>query len=75
MAVAMNWEIAQFDVKAAFLYGDLNEELYLRHPAGYPIEVEGGEWRMKKFIYGLKQAGACWYQKLSGELAKSQPEY
>jgi hypothetical protein len=72
IAVAMDWEIAQFDVKAAFLYGELDEELYLHPPAGYPTTIEGGVWRMKKSIYGLKQAAACWYQKLLEELAKGQ---
>jgi hypothetical protein len=72
IAVAMDWEIAQFDVKAAFLYGELDEEIYLHPPVGYPTMIEGGVWRMKKSIYGLKQAAACWYQKLSEELAKGQ---
>ena len=52
MAIAAkeNWEIDQVDVKTAFLYGDLEEEIYLKLP-------DGSVRRLRKAIYGLKQAG------------------
>jgi hypothetical protein len=53
------------DIKTAFLYGDLSEELYMRQPegctsSGNPKFV----WRLHKAIYGLKQASRVWYLKL-----------
>ena len=35
IAAKEDYEIAQFDVKIALLYGDLQEELYLQQPSGY----------------------------------------
>ena len=53
------------DVQSAFLNGDLDEEIYMSQPEGF-IE-EGQEdlvCRLKKSLYGLKQAGRTWYKKL-----------
>ncbi len=49
-----NWEIDQIDIKTAFLYGPLDEEIYLQIP-------DGRTKRLNKAIYGLKQAGRQWY--------------
>lgn len=62
-----NYEIMQFDVKTAFLYGDLQEEIYMRLPQG--AATESGEiCKLKKSLYGLKQAPRCWNQKFNGFL-------
>jgi transposase InsO family protein len=59
-AASIGHQIRQLDVKTAFLYGDLNEELYLRLPS----ELGGEVWRLRKAIYGLKQAAREWHAKL-----------
>lgn len=46
-------EIHQLDVKTAFLYGELKEEVYLRLAEGMKAE-EGKILRPKKSLYGLK---------------------
>ncbi|GKC60668.1 retrovirus-related pol polyprotein from transposon TNT 1-94 [Tanacetum coccineum] len=61
--------IYQIDVKTAFLYGPLKEELYANQPDGfvdpyYPDQVD----RLKKALYGLKQAPRAWYDGLSNFL-------
>jgi len=38
MAAQMNWEIEQMDVKTAFLYGTLDEDVYVEMPTGYSEE-------------------------------------
>jgi hypothetical protein len=56
-----NWEIEALDVKTAFLYGALDEELYMDQPPGYiKSGQEGKVYRLKKALYGLKQASLAW---------------
>jgi transposase InsO family protein len=60
-----NWLLRQFDVKTAFLYGELEEEIYMRQPKGY--EEKGKEDHialLQKGLYGLKQGGRQWNKKL-----------
>ena len=63
IAVSKDWKIHQVDVKTTYLYGDLDEEIYMDPPFGYPVP-EGHTLHLKKALYGLKQAGSQWYQKL-----------
>ena len=53
----MNLEIERLDVKTAFLYGDLEEEIYTKQLEGFTIKgKEHLVCRLKKSLYGLKQA-------------------
>jgi hypothetical protein len=74
MAVAAheNLELRQFDVRTAFLNGWLKEEVYLRVPAGLERKLgTGGKvLRLRRAIYGLKQASRAWNERLEGELAR-----
>ena len=50
-------ELHQMDVKTAFLNGDLEENVYMAQPKGFVMEgKERIGCRLKKSIYGLKQA-------------------
>ena len=62
-----DWEIGQLDINTAFLNAPLKEELYMRPPKQCP-EFEGKVFRLKKAIYGLKQAGREWYLLLKQTL-------
>ncbi|XP_029154833.1 uncharacterized protein LOC114927924, partial [Nylanderia fulva] len=55
------------DVKTAFLYGKLEEELYLKQPEGFTCINDGTNQvcRLKKGLYGLKQASRTWNKKLN----------
>ena len=59
-----NLELHQMDMKIAFLNGDLTEDVYMIQPDGF---VEKGRERLvcklRKSIYGLKQASRQWYLK------------
>lgn len=67
VAVAKNFQIRQFDIKAAFLYGDLDEVIFMRQPEGFD-DGTGRVCRLRKSLYGLKQAPRQWHQKFDGVL-------
>ena len=53
------WRPRQFDVKSAFLYGKLKEEVYMPPPPGFG---DGDKvWKLNRCIYGLKQSVNEWY--------------
>ena len=55
-------EMTQFDVKTAFLYGELEEELYMKQPDQYD-DGSGRVCRLIKGLYGLKQSPRRWNKK------------
>ena len=63
LAVKMNWEIRQVDVKNTYLYRDLDEEIYMEAPQGMNLPP-GKVLCLLKALYGLKQAGRAWYHRL-----------
>ncbi|KAL8101792.1 hypothetical protein AgCh_033621 [Apium graveolens] len=65
LAANQGWIVHQLHVKSAFLYGEIIEEVYLEQPRGY--EVQGQEhkvYKLKKAIYGLRQASRAWFSKI-----------
>ena len=63
-------ELHRMDVKTAFLNGDLNEEVYMMQPEGFVANDSGTlVCRLKKSIYGLKQASRQWYLKFHSVVA------
>jgi hypothetical protein len=69
LAAQKNYDAHQLDVKTAFLNGDLEEEIYMKCPPGF--EVPGKVWRLKKALYGLRQAAQAWHKKLKTTLLTS----
>ena len=61
IAAAMDWDLEQMDVKTAFLYGEVEEEIYVEQPTGYGKGQEGKVCRLNKALYGLKQSPRVWY--------------
>ncbi|GJR17125.1 putative ribonuclease H-like domain-containing protein [Tanacetum coccineum] len=57
----MGFSVYQMDVKSAFLYGNITEEVYVSQPPGYKVI---------KALYGLHQAPRAWYERLSTFLLK-----
>lgn len=63
LAAARDWDLEQMDVSTAFLYGDLEEDIYMDQPEGF-VDPEHPDWvrKLKKTLYGLKQSAREWYK-------------
>ncbi|GKG07997.1 putative ribonuclease H-like domain-containing protein, partial [Tanacetum coccineum] len=57
--------VYQMDVKSAFLYGTIKEEVYVCQPLGfeYPQFIDK-VYKVEKALYGLHQALRAWYETL-----------
>jgi hypothetical protein len=61
-------ELHQLDVKTAFLNGELEEEIYMQQPQGYEQGGPNVVCRLKRTLYGLRQAPRAWHMRLKEEL-------
>ncbi|KZV21171.1 hypothetical protein F511_24735 [Dorcoceras hygrometricum] len=64
IASARNWPLHQMDVANAFLQGDLEEDIYMAIPPGFPNQSPNMACKLLKSLYGLKQASRQWNTKL-----------
>ena len=63
-----DWEIESLDVKTAFLYSQLDEEIYMEQPEGFKIGSSNKVYRLLRALYGLKQATLAWNKELNKSL-------
>ncbi|GJU53522.1 retrovirus-related pol polyprotein from transposon TNT 1-94 [Tanacetum coccineum] len=58
--------VYQMDVKSAFLYGKIEEEVYVCQPLGFEDpDFPDRVYKVEKALYGLHQAPRAWYETLS----------
>ena len=65
IAAGLGLKVHQMDVVTAFLYGELQDTVYVKQPEGY--EVPGYEdwvYLLKRALYCLKQAPLVWYDNI-----------
>ncbi|GJS55146.1 putative ribonuclease H-like domain-containing protein [Tanacetum coccineum] len=63
--------VYQMDVKSAFLYGKIDEEVYVSQPPGFQDPKHPDKvYKVVKALYGLHQAPRAWYATLSTFLLK-----
>ena len=64
MAAIKRYYIKQMDIVTAFLYGPIEEEVYVEQLTGF---TKGGNrvCKLNKALYGLKQSSRAWYKTIS----------
>jgi len=61
VAALEDLDIQSINIKTAYLYSDLDEEIYMEQPEGFKLpRKENKVWQLCKVLYGLKQAGLSW---------------
>ena len=71
IASHLNFKLYQMDIKSAFLNGMLQEEVYAEQPKGFvdPHRLDD-VYKLKRSLYGLKQALRAWYERLTTYLTE-----
>nr|GEV72310.1 copia protein [Tanacetum cinerariifolium] len=68
----MGFLVYQIDVKSAFLYGTIKEEVYVCQPPGFEdLEYHDKVYKVVKALYGLHQAPRAWYETLATYLLEN----
>ncbi|CAL2259698.1 unnamed protein product [Prunus armeniaca] len=65
LATNLDWLLHQFDVKNAFLHGELTEEVYMDIPPGYNTIQTETVCMLRKALYGLKQSPRAWFGRFT----------
>ena len=77
LAVCEKLEMSLIDVIPAYLYGSLDNDIYMKIPEGlqFPDRYDSNprelySIKLQRSLYGLKQAGRMWYNRLTEYLLK-----
>lgn len=68
IAAYLDLDIDQIDVKTAFLYGLIDQLIYVEMPKGTETEANKNVCKLLKALYVLKQSPRLWYESLSAFL-------
>ena len=69
LAAQEGWRVHHMDVKSTFLNDELKEEVYVRQQPGFVVaRKEDKVYRVRKALYGLRQAPRAWNAKLDATL-------
>jgi len=64
IAAQYNMQVVQFDIKCAYIYGDIDKIVYMKQPLGFVDKTRPDlVCRLQRSLYGCKQSGRCWNQK------------
>ena len=67
IAAEMDWEVRQLDVKTAFLYADIEEDVFVAEPPGFETQGKNGVpfvMKLGKSLYGLAQSPGNWFHTI-----------
>ena len=72
LVVSEKLDMQLMDVVTAYLYGDLDTEIYMKVPDGLKLPESSSSRprntfsiKLRRSLYGLKQSGRMWYNRLS----------
>ncbi|GJV55558.1 ribonuclease H-like domain-containing protein [Tanacetum coccineum] len=66
-------KMIEMDVKSAFLYGTIEEDVYVCQPLGFEdLEFPNKVYKLEKALYGLHQALKAWYETVSTYLLENR---
>ena len=71
LAAGESLSLEHFDVTSAFTQSDIDCDIYVEPPKGYPMKTTDGRdavLKLKRALYGTKQASRLWQQRLAGHL-------
>ncbi|GJU87804.1 putative ribonuclease H-like domain-containing protein [Tanacetum coccineum] len=69
----IDFVVYQMDIKSAFLYGKIKEEVYVCQPSGFEDpDFPDRVYKVEKALYGLHQAPRAWYETLSTYLLDNE---
>jgi hypothetical protein len=68
IAQTKQYPTASFDISSAYLYSPIEEEVYVQPPVEIMPEWKGKIMRLKKAMYGTRQAARCWWKFFSGKM-------
>lgn len=61
--------VKQLDVSNAFLHGDLEDAVFMEQPPGFQLKTNPDYiCRLRRSLYGLRQAPRQWYKRLFSAL-------
>ena len=63
LAAMRDYELMQIDVETAFLNAPVDKDIYIKKPDGVKIPP-GHVLKLKKALYGIKQAPHCWHKTI-----------
>ena len=65
LAVHNQWKLVKLDINNSFLNEELEEEVYMKHPLGYPAADKNHVRKLTKFLYDLRHESRQWFAKFS----------
>ncbi|GJV16694.1 putative ribonuclease H-like domain-containing protein [Tanacetum coccineum] len=75
-ALFMGLIVYQMDVKSAFLYGTIEEEVYVCQPPGFEdLQFPNNVYKVEKALYGLHQAPRTWTEVISYDAQEIPDEF
>lgn len=65
LAAQRGWVVYHLDIKSAFLYGILNEDVYVDQPEGFVKQgYDHMVYKLRKALYGLRQSSRVWFERI-----------
>jgi reverse transcriptase-like protein len=68
ISAVVDLDLCHVDISYAYLNGTLEEEIYMQQPEGFEMGGPDYVCRLRKLLYGLKQAGRVWNKTLHSVL-------